>query len=77
MMISHLITVFIIIKKMKIVYMLINTDCLIYETISSIFIRKADLKHINIPTKKLIGIRGKEGCINKIVKIEIDIDKYK
>ena len=77
MMIFYLITISIIIEGMKIAYMLIDIGCLAYGAISSIFIRKAGLEHINIPTRKLIGIRGKEGLINKIIKIEINIDKHK
>ena len=76
-MIFHSITIFIIIKEMKIVYMLIDTGCLVYEIINSMFIRKADLECISIPARKLIGIEGKKGCIDKVVKIEIDIDKHK
>ena len=76
-MIFYSITVSIIMKKMKITHILINTDYLVYRAISSIFIRKTGLKHISIFTRKLIGIGGKEGRINKIVKIEIDIDRYK
>ena len=62
---------------MKIIHTLINTGCLIYGTINSIFIRKTGLKYINIFTKKLIKIRKKENHINKIIKIKINIDKYK
>ena len=64
-------------KGIKIIYTLINTGCLVYGVINSIFIRKTGFKYINILIRKLIGIRGKEGCIDKIVKVEIDIDKYK
>ena len=56
--------------------MLIDTGCLVYKMISSWFIKKVDLEHINIPTKKLIGIKGKERKINKIIKAEIDINGH-
>ena len=62
---------------MKIAYMLINIDCLVYGAISFIFIRKADLKCISISIRKLIKIERKEGCIDKIIKVEINIDKHK
>ena len=75
--ISYPITISIIIEKMKIAYMLIDIGYLAYEVISSMFIKKAGLEYINISIKKLIGIKGKEDHINKIVKIEIDIDKHK
>ena len=74
---SHPIIISTIIKRIKIIYILINTNCLIYKTISSMFIRKAGLKHINISTRKLIGIGEKKDHINKIIKIKIDIDKHK
>ena len=41
------------------------------------FVKKTSLKHINIPTRKLIGIRGKKSRINKIIKVKINIDKHK
>ena len=56
---------------------MINIGYLTYRIISSIFIRKTDFEYINISIKKLIEIEGKEGCINKIIKIEIDIDGHK
>ena len=56
--------------------MLINTGYLIYKVINSQFIRKTDLKHINIPTKKLIEIKKKEEKISEIVKIKININRY-
>ena len=77
MMIFYPITISIIIKGIKIAHMLINTGCLVYGVISSIFIRKANFKCISIFIRKLIGIRGKEGRIDEIVKVEIDIDKHK
>ena len=64
-MIFHSITISIIIKRMKIVYILINTGYLTYKTINFIFIRKADLKYINIPTKKLIKIKKKKAILTK------------
>ena len=64
-------------EGIKIIYTLINTGYLIYKTISSIFIRKADLEHISISIRKLIGIKGKKGCINEVVKVKIDIDRHK
>ena len=76
-MISYPITVSIIIEGMKIAYILINIGCLAYEIINSMFVRKADLERISILIKKLIGIGGKEDRIDEIVKVEIDIDKYK
>ena len=74
---SHPITISTIIEGIKIAHTLINTDCLAYRAISSMFVRKAGLKHISIPTKKLIKIREKKGRIDKIIKIKIDIDKHK
>ena len=56
--------------------MLIDTRCLIYKIISFQFIRKTGLEYINISIKKLIEIKKKEKKINKIVKIEIDIDGH-
>ena len=76
-MISYPITVSIIIKKMKIAHILINTNYLIYKTINSIFVRKVGFKYINILIKKLIKIRKKEDRINKIMKIKIDINGHK
>ena len=76
-MIFYPITVSIIIKKIKIVHMLINTGCFVYGAINSIFIKKTGLKHINIPTKKLIKIKKKKSRINKVVKIKININKHK
>ena len=77
MMIFYSITVSIIIEEIKIVYILINTGYLVYKTISFMFIRKANFEYISIPARKLIGIGGKKGRIDEIVKVEIDIDKYK
>ena len=76
-MISHPITVSIIVEGMKIAHILINTDYLVYKTINSIFVRKAGFKHINILIRKLIKIRKKEGRINKVMKIKIDINGHK
>ena len=76
MMILNLITISILINGIKFVYMLINIGYLIYKVINSRFIRKVGLERINISTKKLIGIGGKEGRISEIVKAEINIDKY-
>ena len=47
-----------------------------YRVINSRFIRRADFKHIGIPTRKLIGIEKKKGCINKVIKINININRY-
>ena len=55
---------------------MIDTGYFIYKIINSWFIRKADLKYINIFIKKLIGIEKKEKKISKIIKAEIDIDGY-
>ena len=74
---SHLITISIIIEGIKIVHMLINIGYLAYKAISSMFVRKAGLEHINILIRKLIGIGRKEGRIDEIVKVKIDIDKHK
>ena len=58
-MISYSITISTIIKKIKIAYTLIDINYLIYKTINSIFIKKINLEHINIPIKKLIKIKKK------------------
>ena len=76
MMILNFTTISTLVNKIKFAYILINTKYFIYRVINSWFIRKTNLKHINISTKKLIGIGGKEGKISKIVKIEIDINKH-
>ena len=75
-MIFHFIIIFIIIEKRNKAYILINIKCIIYKVISFRFIKKANFKCINILIKKLIGIEGKEGCINKIVKVDMDINRY-
>ena len=75
-MIFHSITIFIIIEKRNKIYILINIKCLIYKTINSRFIKKTDLKYIGILIRKLIGVGGKKGYINKIIKINMDINKY-
>ena len=76
-MIFYSITISIIMEGMKITHILININYLVYGVINFIFIRKTGFKYINIFTKKLIEIGGKEDHINKVVKVEIDIDKYK
>ena len=73
----YLIIISTIMEGIKIIHTLINTDYLVYKTINSIFIKKAGLKYINIFIKKLIKIGKKEDHINKIIKIEIDINEYK
>ena len=75
-MISHLITISIIIEGRNKTYILINIGCLAYGAISSRFIKRAGLKCINIPIKKLIEIEEKEDYINKIMKVDINIDKH-
>ena len=75
-MIFHLIIVSIIIKRKNEIYTLINIRCLVYEIISSRFIRRAGFKHINILIRKLIKIKGKKDHINKIMKINMDINGY-
>ena len=75
--ISNLITIFTLINKIKFTHILINTKYFIYKIINFIFIRKVGFKRINIPTRKLIEIRRREGHINKVVKVEIDIDRHK
>ena len=65
-----------LINKIKFIYILINTNYLIYKIINSKFIRKTNLKYINIPTKKLIEMKEKENQINKMIKTEININKY-
>ena len=47
-----------------------------YKIINSRFIKRAGLEHIGIPIRKLIKIKRKEGYINKIVKVDMDIDGY-
>ena len=56
--------------------MLIDTGCFVYKIISFKFIRKTGLEYIIIFIKKLIGIGEKEGRINKIIKVKIDIDGH-
>ena len=75
--ISHFITVSIIIKRIKITHMLINIDYLAYEVINSIFIKKINFKRINIPVKKLIEIKKKKSHIDEVVKVKININKHK
>ena len=65
-----------IIIGLKKIYILFDLGYLAYGVISSRFIRKTGLECINIPVRKLIDIGGKEGYINKIMKIKIDIDRY-
>ena len=77
MIIFYLITVSIIVEGIKIIYILINTDYFVYGAINFIFVKKVNLECINISIRKLIEIERKEGCINKIIKIKIDIDRYK
>ena len=48
-----------------------------YGVISFMFVRKVGFERISISIRKLIGIGGKKGCIDEVVKVEIDIDKYK
>ena len=76
-MIFYFIIMSIIMEGMKIIYILINIGCLVYRIISFIFVREVGFECISIFIKKLIGIGEKEGCINKVVKVEIDIDRYK
>ena len=75
-MIFHLITVSTIIEKKNEVYILINTRYFTYKAISSRFVKKTGLKCIDISIRKLIGIKEKKNHINKIIKINIDIDRY-
>ena len=55
---------------------MIDTGYLVYEMMSSWFVKKVGLEYISIFIKKLIGIGGKKGKISKIIKVEIDIDEY-
>ena len=75
-MISNPIIISTLINGMKFIYTLINTGYLVYKIINSQFIRKVNLKCINISTKKLIEIEKKEERISKIIKTEIDIDGH-
>ena len=75
-MISHPITIFIIIKKKNKIYILIDIRYLMYRIINSRFVKRAGFKYINIPIRKLIKIKEKEDCINKIIKIDININRY-
>ena len=75
-MIFHSIIIFIIIEEKNKIYILIDIRCLMYKIISFRFIREIGLEYIDISTRKLIGVGGKKNCINKIVKINIDINRY-
>ena len=44
---------------------------------NSRFIRKINLEHINILKKNLMEIGKKENKISEVIKVEININKYK
>ena len=70
------IIVSIIIEEKNEIYILINTGCLIYKIISFRFIKKTGFEYIDILIRKLIGIEEKKSCINEIMKVDMDIDRY-
>ena len=75
-MIFCLIIISIIIEKKNEIYILINIECLVYKTISFRFVRRTDFECIDILIRKLIGIGGKEDRINKIIKVNININRH-
>ena len=75
-MIFYFIIISIIIEGRNEVYILINTGYLIYETISSRFIRRVGFECIGIPIRKLIEVKKKKSYINKVIKVDMDIDGY-
>ena len=73
---SCLIIIFIIIEEKNEVYILIDIRCLIYKIISSRFIKRVGFEYIDILIRKLIGVKGKKNCINKVMKIDMNINRY-
>ena len=70
------IIIFIIIEERNKIYILINIRYLVYGIINFKFIKKTGFECINIPIKKLIKIEGKKNHINKIIKVDMDINGY-
>jgi hypothetical protein len=56
---------------------LIDTGCSLYGIINSHFVKKHNLKRIKLETPQPItGYEGREGAIDEVVYIAIDIDSY-